>query len=257
MLQINKVATILRYTFLDLYKSKILFNCFLLGILLLMATIIASEFTYGTPSKVAIDFGLGVTSLSTVIIAIFMGVTLVAKEIENRTVYVVLSRDISRADFILGKIFGLMGILLLNVMILFSLSMMFFVYLGGKIDSVIIFSVIFSSLEAVTCLLLVVFFSLITNSVLSVIFTAGVYIVSYTIPYGLKFSQIHYPVASKFLSVIEFIFPSFYNLNIKGHVLYKEFLSLEFLLKNLTIGTSYILGLLILITYIFNRKSLD
>lgn len=257
MLQVNKIMTIFRYTFLDLYKSKILLNCFFLGLMLLLATILASEFTYGTPAKVAIDFGLGATSFSTVVIAVFMGVTLIAKEIENRTVYVVLSRDISRADFILGKIFGLVGILLINVMILFGLSMIFFIYLGGHIDGVIIFSVIFSSIEAITCLLLVVFFSLITNSVLSVIFTAGVYVASYTIPYGLRFSDIHYPLISKILKTLEFIFPSFHNLNIKSHVLYSEFLSTEFLLKNLTIGSTYILAMLVIITYIFNKKSLD
>jgi ABC-2 type transport system permease protein len=103
-LKLNKIFTITKYTFLDLYKSRILLNCLFLGILLLAATILASEFTYGTPEKVALDFGLGVTSISTVAIAIFMGVSLIANEIESRTIYLVLSRNIGRSDFIIVKV---------------------------------------------------------------------------------------------------------------------------------------------------------
>lgn len=257
MIQIEKISTIFKYTFLDLYKSRILLNCFFLGVMLLVATILASEFTYGTPSKVAIDFGLGVASLSTVVIAVFMGVTLIAREIENRTVYIILSRNITRTEFILGKVLGLVGILLLNILILFSLTSLFFIYLGGSFDSVIVFAVLFSAIEAITCLLIVVFFSLLTNPVLSVIFTSAIYVLSYTIPYAVRFSKIHYPLLSKSLEFIQIFFPSFSNFNIKPHVIFKEFLSLEFLTKNLTVGSAYILGILILITYIFNRKNLD
>lgn len=256
-LQVNKVCTITKYTFLDLYKSRILLNCIFLGLLLLGATVLASEFTYGTPQKVALDFGLGITSISTVAIAIFMGVSLIANEIESRTIYLVLSRNIGRSDFIVGKILGLVGILLINILILFSLTLLFYIYLGGELNSVIVFAGIFSSIEAITCLLFVVLFSLITNSVLSVIFTICVYISSYTIPYAVEFSKSYYPTISKILNVFEFLFPSFHNLNIKGHVIYKEFLSTEFLLKNLTIGTSYMLGMILIITFLFDRKSLD
>ena len=245
-LKFNKVCIITKYTFLDLYKSRILINCLFLGLLLLGATILASEFTYGTPQKVALDFGLGVTSISTVAIAIFMGVSLIANEIESRTIYVVLSRNIGRSEFIIGKILGLVGVLIINAVILFSLTIMFYAYLGGKLSSVIAFAGIFSSIEAITCLLFVVLFSLITNSVLSVIFTICVYIASYTIPYAIEFSSSYYPIISKILNVFEFLFPSFQNLNIKSHVLYKEYLSTEFLLKNLTIGTSYMLGMIFL-----------
>lgn len=256
-LQIKKVLVIARYTFIDLIKSKILLNCLFIGLALLLGTIVASEFTYGTPQKVALDFGLGVTSISSVAIAIFMGVSLIAKELENRTIYSILSRNISRSDFIIGKFIGLAAILFLNMLILYSLTFSFYMYLGGQLNSVILFCSFFSFIEALTCMVLVVFFSLLTNSVLSVVFSIGVYICGYTIDMAIEFSEKIYPATSKFLNFFNMFFPSFNRLNIKDHVIYQEFLSTEFLAKNMTIGSVYLFAIIILTILIFSKKSLD
>src|SRR5690606_26795267 len=118
-------------------KSKILYNILFLGIGLLVVTYIAQQFTYGAPSRVALDFGIGVLSLSSVGIAIFMGVGLLSKEIENRTVYMIISRPVKRSSFVLGRILGLNFILLLNILILAALTLMVYFFTGGVIQPLI------------------------------------------------------------------------------------------------------------------------
>lgn len=255
--ELKKIYLISKYTFKDLYKSRILVNCLFLGLALMIATFVASEFTYGTPIKVALDFGLGAMSISTVFITVFMGVSIISREIENRTVYSILSRNVSRAEFLLGKISGLTGILFINILILFALSISMFLYLGGTFDFMILLATIFIFIEAITTLLIVVFFSLITNSVLSVLFTVAIYFASYTIPRAIEFSQSAFPAVASFLKFVLFLFPNFEKANIKNHVLYNEFLSTEFILKNFTISSCYICALLLIIVVLFNKKNLN
>ena len=87
---LRKIAIVAAYTFRETY--------------------VATEFTYGVPERVALDFGLGMLSLSSLSISLFLGVSLLSKEIESRTVYMVISRPVPRFAFIIGKILGLSGI---------------------------------------------------------------------------------------------------------------------------------------------------
>ena len=106
MKELEKIYHIAKYTFVEIYKGKILYNVLLIGIGLILLTYVASEFTYGVPSRVALDFGLGTLYLSSVGIALFLGATLISKELENRTVYMILSRPLKRSSFLLVIMFA-------------------------------------------------------------------------------------------------------------------------------------------------------
>ena len=90
--ELLNIFIIAKYTFFEVLKSRILLNVFFLGMALLFFSYTATEFTYGAATKVALDFGLGALSLSAVGIAIFIGVNIVNKEIESRTIYILLSQ---------------------------------------------------------------------------------------------------------------------------------------------------------------------
>ena len=99
-----KSLIVAKYTFKELLKSKIVVASLWLGFSVLILTYVTSEYSYGNPAKVAIDFGLGASSLVCLAISIFMGVSLISDEIESRTIYLSLSRPISRSNFLIGKI---------------------------------------------------------------------------------------------------------------------------------------------------------
>jgi ABC-2 type transport system permease protein len=178
---LNKILIVAKYTFKEILKSKILLNVFFIGIGLMVVTYVATEFTYGVPERVALDFGLGMLSLSALAISLFMGVTLLSKEIESRTVYMVISRPVPRYAFILGKIVGLMGIQLINILILGSLTLIATKILGGKIDPLTIWAIGFTFLESLMLLLLVVFVSLFANNILAVILSVVVLLLGHSI----------------------------------------------------------------------------
>ncbi len=255
---LKKSAIIAKYTFLDIFNSKIIYNVLLLGIGLIIICFIASEFTYGVVDRVALDFGLGTLSISTIGIAIFLGVSLISKEIEQRTLYMMLSRPISRFSFLIGKLAGMSLILALNMAILTIMTLSVYLFAGGDLNFVIFAAILFIYFESLLILLVVVFFSLITNSILSIIYSIalliGGHLVSETTVF--RFTQDH-PVIYYILKIYTWIFPHFSKLNFKNYVIYNQSLPLSVYLYPLLYVLIYGLFLIALIGFIFNNKELD
>jgi ABC-2 type transport system permease protein len=151
MLSAKKMNIVAKNTFIELYKSKILLNVLFLGAALLLVTFVAYQFTYGEPERIALDFGLSTLSLSSVGIALFLGVSLISKELESRTVYMVISRPVKRTEFILGKIIGFLSILVLNIMILALLTLSVFLFSGGSYDGLITWTIFLYFLGGFDC----------------------------------------------------------------------------------------------------------
>jgi ABC-type transport system involved in multi-copper enzyme maturation permease subunit len=229
-----------------------------LAIGLVAVTYVASEFAYGAPAKVVMDFGLGITTISNLVMAIFIGSTLLSKEIENRTLYMILSRPIKRTEFLIGKILGLSTVLLINTVALSSLTFMIYHYLRGEVSSIFFWSIYFSFLEAFLVLLFAVLFSLLTNTALSVIYSLGVFIVGHAINETSKsfFAKSSY-VFSNILDLCFIFIPNFYKLNIKDFVVYRQNIDTHYLYYTNLYTLLYILALLFFISFIFKKKNLD
>lgn len=233
-------------------------NVFFIGIGLIVVTYVATEFTYGVPERVALDFGLGTLSLSAMCISLFMGVMLLSKEIDSRTVYMVISRPVPRYGFIIGKIIGLMGIQLINILILGSLTLAATVLMGGKVDSLVLWAIGFTFVESLMLLLLVVLVSLFANNILAVILSVVVLLLGHSIKdtQQIQFVKLN-PVLNGILDAYHFVLPAFYKLNLKDYVVYHKSLALNYLLSNLAYGILYSTFLLLVIVFVFNKKNLD
>ncbi len=255
---IDKTLTIAYYTFKEIWKSKILLNVFFVGVGLMVVTYIATEFTYGVPERVALDFGLGMLSISSLGISLFLGVGLLSREIESRTVYMVISRPVPRYSFIIGKLLGLMGIQAINVLILACMTLTATKFLGGDINSLILWAVGFIFLESLMLLLVVVLLSLMANNILSVLFSIALLLLGHMIKETQEINFIRDNVLLvKILDVYHFALPAFYKLNLKDFVIYNNELPFSYLAGNLVYGILYSAFLLVLVVFIFNRKNLD
>lgn len=252
-----KSLLVARYTFKQLLKSKIMFNCFWLGVALMVFTYITSEFSFGNPRFIAMDFGVGISSLASVGVAIFLGVSLLSDEIESRTVYIALSRPISRSGFLLGKILGMTLILFLNLLIILSCSLVIYFIFDGEWSSLIPIFLIFSLFEALLVLLIVVFFSLITNKVLAVINTLVIFLLGHAIPNSLDITMVkNNPFLSKILKSYTYIFPDFDRFNIKKELTLSQPIESILIFNSSLYAICYIMLVLAVILLIFKNKDL-
>lgn len=114
----RRVAAIARNAFREAVRDRVLYNLVVFVLLLIAGAIFLGETSAGQEAKIIVDLGLSAILLFGVFIAIFVGVGLVYKEIERRTLYAILSKPIGRGQFLLGKYLGLCLTLLVNVVIM-------------------------------------------------------------------------------------------------------------------------------------------
>jgi len=113
-----RIAAIARNAFREAVRDRVLYNLVLFMLLLTGASIFIGELSGGQERKVIVDLGLSAMLLFGVFIAIFVGVGLVYKEIERRTIYAVFSKPVGRGEFLVGKYLGLCLTLLVNVLVM-------------------------------------------------------------------------------------------------------------------------------------------
>ena len=114
----RRVAAIARNAFREAVRDRVLYNLVVFVLLLIAGAIFLGELSAGQEAKIIVDLGLSAILLFGVFISIFVGVGLVYKEIERRTLYAILSKPIGRGEFLLGKYLGLCLTLLVNVAIM-------------------------------------------------------------------------------------------------------------------------------------------
>ncbi len=254
----TKSIIIAKYTFKELLKSKIMVNTAWLSLALMVFTYIIAEFSFGNPRIISLDVGIGISSMAAVAISIFLGASLLSDEIKSRTAYITLSRPVSRKSFILGKIMGMSLIIALNIAIIVAFSLLIFFYYGGSFDKLILIYFSFSFLEAFLTLLIVIFFSLISNKIISIINTIVLYLLGYAVPNSIDIPMVQNNSLLK--SVIKgysYIFPDFSRFNIKSYLTLGFDYDVSFLINSYVYSILYCLFLVILISYVFDKKELN
>src|SRR6185437_7550167 len=108
------VWSVASVSFREIVRDKILYNILVIAVLLMGLGFLASRLTFVRPDQIVLDFGVSAVNLSLVAIAALIGASLLNREVERRTIFLALSRPISRFQFVAGKYVGLLLVLLLN-----------------------------------------------------------------------------------------------------------------------------------------------
>lgn len=114
----QRTLAIARNAFREAVRDRVLYNLVLFVLLLIGGAIFLGELSGGQEAKIIVDLGLSAMLLFGAFIAVFVGVGLVYKEIERRTLYAILSKPIGRGQFLLGKYLGLCATLLVNILVM-------------------------------------------------------------------------------------------------------------------------------------------
>src|SRR5438552_13647686 len=110
----TRILHIATNTFREAVRDRVLYNLIAFALLMSGAAVLIGQISIDIEKLVVINLGLTAVSLFGIVIAIFIGIGLVSKEIDKRTLYTVLSRPVQRWEFVVGKFFGLVGTLVVN-----------------------------------------------------------------------------------------------------------------------------------------------
>jgi ABC-type transport system involved in multi-copper enzyme maturation permease subunit len=130
-----KIVPIAINTFRESARDRVLYNLVLFVLLLVIASVVMGRIAVGQEAKIIIDLGLSAMTVFGVLIAIFLGIGLVSKEIENGAIANILSKPVRRSEFILGKYFGLLLTLGVNSAVMAAAITLALLYVKGGPDA--------------------------------------------------------------------------------------------------------------------------
>jgi ABC-type transport system involved in multi-copper enzyme maturation permease subunit len=172
------VGVIARNTFREATRDRVLAGVVIAGVVLIVATQALGPLALGEGMRLTVDLGLSAISLLGLLIVLLVGTSLVAKEIERRTIYNLLSRPIGRPAYLLGKWLGLTSALWVVAAAL-GLALWTVLAISGHPGHalVVLEAAYLASLELGVITALAVLFSALSTPVLSALYTLGAYCV--------------------------------------------------------------------------------
>jgi len=251
----QSLLVVARNTFRETVRDKILYNLVFFALLLIGASVLLGTLTIGEQAKIISDVGLAAINLVGVIIAIFVGIGLVTKEIERRTVYTILARPITRTQFIFGKYCGLGCVMIVNIVIMVAMFLLTLWLSGNAIHGSLFQAVQLMLVETLLVTAIAMFFSTFSSSTLSAIMTIGFYVIGHltTDLKGIA-EKSKNPVTEIVMSGLYYICPNLEWLNIKGQAASGVAVSGEYQLAATAYGLLYAALLLFGACRIFEHR---
>jgi ABC-type transport system involved in multi-copper enzyme maturation permease subunit len=174
---IKRILTISLNTFREAVRDRILYNLVLFVLLITACAIFLGELTAGQEARTIVNLGLSAMLVFGVFISIFVGVGLVSKEIERRTVYAIFSKPVGRGEFIVGKYLGLCLTLAVNVLIMGVGVTLAILYVGGNLAFTIWSAIFLIYLELAIVAAVAILFSSFSSPALSALLTFFIFII--------------------------------------------------------------------------------
>ena len=265
---LRPVAIVATHVFKESVRDKVLYNLVAFALLLIAVSYLIGQLTAGQDVKIIKDLGLAAMSVFGLFIAIFIGVGLVAKEIERRSVYALLVKPVERHEFIIGKYAGLMLTLAINIgvmclayyAVLWGVSQTFDeevrrLWATPVLDARLLKAVLLIVVQLGMVTAIAQFFSTFSSSFLSAALTFGLYVAGHFGADLREFGAIaESPLASSICSAVAFLLPNFSVLDVKAAVVHGRPVGWDYIGSAAAYGALYTSVLLIGSVVIFSRR---
>lgn len=221
----NGVLSLAYITFKEGIKNRAIFGIFIMVVLMLAAVVTLTNLFMRDIVKVAADLSLATISFSGLLMTLFIGTNLLAKDIDKRTIYMVISRPVSRAQYLIGKFFGLFLLVTAAVLFLGVVSSLpvYFAGLGYQNPqsifkwNVYFIAILFIAMKLTLIASVIIFFSSITStSFITLVLTIATYLIGSTneVVKGILDAKIEGLTISPLMEgIIKFVYYVFPNLS--------------------------------------------
>ena len=244
-------------TFREAIRDRVLYLLLVFALIIIGVSRLLSLLTVGDEEKIIKDVGLSAISLFGVMTAVFVGVSLVFKEIERRTVYTLLAQPVRRSQFLFGKFAGLLAVLLLNVALM-SFALFALLAIRGESPWVLLPAVLLIAVELAIVTAFALLFSSLTNPVLASVWTFTVYVAGH-LSWSLLMLRDKIPdgIGRWLCTALYWTLPNFERLNLKAHVVHGLDLPAGYLGLALLYGLAYGVVVVALACWAFSRKEFN
>lgn len=248
------IVTIALNTFRENRRDRVLYVLVIFAALMILAGVVVSELSPFEQSKILLDLGQAAMLLVGALIAIFLGIGLVSKEIERRTVYVIVSKPVGRAQFLLGKVLGLV-LTLTAALSIMSLTLVGVVWAYGGTPTVAVFqSIVLLWTELVVLVSLSVTFATFTTTTLAAMFSLCSWIIGMAVGEFQTIGQRSGGFAKAILISLYWILPDLSVFDAKTRATYGIALPAADFALSVGYGLAWTAALLCIASVIFSRR---
>lgn len=254
--------------FRESVRDKVFYNLVLFAVLLIAASYLIGQLTAGQEVKIIKDLGLGATQVFGLFIAVFIGIGLVSKEVERRSIYSLLAKPVRRHELILGKYAGLVLTLAVNIVVM---AVALYAVLGymswveteefrqsweaPATDPAMLLAIflIFAQMMLVTAIAL--FFSTFSGPILAAVLTFGLVGVGHFNADLRNFENVVDSRAAAYLArALYYGLPNLAPFDVKAEVVHAQPVSLGYVALTTGYAVAYIAALLLAAMFIFSRR---
>jgi ABC-type transport system involved in multi-copper enzyme maturation permease subunit len=254
--------------FRESVRDRVLYNLVLFAVLLISSSYLLGQLTAGQDVKIIKDLGLAATSVFGLFIAIFIGIGLVSKEVERRSIYALLSKPVSRAQFIAGKYAGLVLTLAVNVTVMAVALYVLLAYMSWATpaatragwdapgtDPALLKALLLIFIELMLITALALFFSTFSSPILSAALTFGLYVAGHFNADLRNFDRVVGSWPAVWLARGAYhVLPDLSAFDVKTEVVHALPVTAGYLASTAAYGVAYIAALLLAATVIFSRR---
>lgn len=264
-----RVQLVAWHVFKEGARDRVLFTLVGFSVLLFGASLLLGQLTAGQDLKIIKDLGLAVIELAGVLMSVLVGVGLVAREIDKRSIYGLLARPVRRWEFILGKYLGLVMTLAGNLAVMTIALYAVLAWMqwtsapvvrasweAPAMDPSLLIAVVFLMVELAVLTAVALFFSTFSSSALwSTLFSLGVFVAGH---FSGELRELASALGSRSAgavgTVIGLVLPAFGAFDVKAQVVHGLPIPLEYVGMTLAYGVLYAAAVLTATIAVFNRR---
>jgi ABC-type transport system involved in multi-copper enzyme maturation permease subunit len=257
----NRVFAIAWNTFREAVRNKILYSLLFFAVLIIMSALVIGRLTLHEEVRTIRDVGLFGIDLFGVIIAIFVGVNLLYKELDLKTVYTILPKPLWRWEFVLGKWLGMLLTLAVQVAVMGVVLAVVLSAQGASFDVPTAKAVWLLFVNVMVVTSIAVFFSAFSSPFLSGFFALGCFVVGRSVPdiraLGEKMgagARAALNLACDFVPNLHLFYPSGAIVGAEEVSVHRQFVDADYLLSATGYGVAYSLVVLVLAMLIFRKR---
>lgn len=265
---IRLVMTIAHNTFREAVRDRVFYNLVLFAVLLVGASLIIGQLAAGQDVKIIKDIGLSAASLFGVGIAIFIGIQLVAREAERRSIYATLAKPVSRPAFLLGKYLGLLMTLGVNILVMTAALYLVLgiyqwatpadvraVWTRPPADPRLLIALALTYLELAVVTAVALLFSTYSSALLSASFTAALWVAGHFVSDLRALDALGLGAGTRWVAAaVSWVLPNLALFDVRAEVVHGLPLSPWHLAYALVYAGLYIGAVLALATVVFSRR---
>ena len=256
----KRVGIVALNTFREAVRDRVLYNLVFFALLMMLAAVVVGQISIGIEVSVIVSLGLSAISVIGLLISVFIGVALVSKEMEKRTLYALLAKPVRRWELLLGKFGGLVLTLAVNTAAMAAGLFLVMLYVKHSLqreDAVVVVAVYFIWLKLALMVALALLFSCFTTPLLAILFAAGLYIVGLYVQELRNLpADVMSPAMAAFTKWLSYLLPNFENFNVMAMAAHGRAVPGTLILQNTLYAVIYCAIVLTGAAAVFSRKNL-